>query len=139
MSTTVRAVYEDGVLKPKDILPLDDHAEVLILILPAEARLVREPGADRVAALQQEVVTWLAQQPADAVREPVVAPSSVEQDFERALAAIRRRASQYSLIQIQADVETAVAEARTLSPQERQQLDAELTQLLAQWAVDDVS
>ncbi len=139
MSTAIWAVYEDGVLKPKEKLPLDERAEVLILILPVGETPIKAPDADRVAALQKEVATWLAQQPADAVREPIAAHPSVERDFERALAAIRKRASKYSLAQIQADVEAAIAESRDLSPQEQQALDAELAQLLAQWAVDDAS
>lgn len=139
MSTTVRAIYEDGVIKPKEKLPLVDHTEVLILILPIEGQPVRKPDADRLSVLREEVATWLVQQPAEAVREPVATSSSADLDFERALAAIRRRASQHSLAQIRADVEAAIAEARSLSPKERQELDSELTQLLAQWAVDAVS
>ena len=139
MSTAIRAIYEDGVLKPKEKLALDDHAEVIILILPVEKHPDQQPDADRVAALRQQVDTWLVQQPADAVRGPLPAPIHVEQDFEHALAAIRERAGKYSLAQIQADVETAIAEARELSLEERQQLDVELEQLLAQWLLDDLA
>lgn len=35
MSTTFEAVYEDGVLKPSQPLPLAEHAKVRVSIVPA--------------------------------------------------------------------------------------------------------
>jgi hypothetical protein len=40
MATTVRAVYEDGVFKPKEPVRLEEHAEVEVL-LPTKPR--RDP------------------------------------------------------------------------------------------------
>lgn len=40
MSTTVKAVYENGVFKPKEPVSLDEHAEVDVVI---PSRPVRDP------------------------------------------------------------------------------------------------
>ena len=43
MTTTVTAVYEDGVLKPKSPLELEEHTEVKVLVMKALARDPDDP------------------------------------------------------------------------------------------------
>ena len=43
MTTTVKAVYEGGVLKPKVPLALEEHAEVEVLVLRPVARDADDP------------------------------------------------------------------------------------------------
>jgi predicted DNA-binding antitoxin AbrB/MazE fold protein len=35
MAITIEAIYEDGVLKPKELLPLQEHEKVIVTIQPA--------------------------------------------------------------------------------------------------------
>ncbi len=44
MTTTVRAVYEDGVLKPKSPLQLEEHTEVEVLVMAPIARVADKVG-----------------------------------------------------------------------------------------------
>jgi predicted DNA-binding antitoxin AbrB/MazE fold protein len=44
MAITVEAVYEDGVLKPKQPLPLADHEEVRVTIDTGASRARRTAG-----------------------------------------------------------------------------------------------
>lgn len=44
MTITVKAVYEDGVLKPEQPLPLAEHSEVEVLILTPLTRLADTVG-----------------------------------------------------------------------------------------------
>lgn len=46
MSITIDATYEDGVLKPAQPLPFDEHAQVRVTVEPA-----RLPIWERIAAL----------------------------------------------------------------------------------------
>lgn len=39
MTTTVKAIYEDGVLKPKSPLQIEEHTEVDVLVMSPGARL----------------------------------------------------------------------------------------------------
>jgi predicted DNA-binding antitoxin AbrB/MazE fold protein len=41
MPITIEATYEDGVLKPKEPLPLREHQKVTISIQPAESEIRR--------------------------------------------------------------------------------------------------
>ena len=43
MTTAFRAVYEDGVLKPKVPLQLEEHSEVEVLVLSPAARDADDP------------------------------------------------------------------------------------------------
>ena len=43
MTTAVKAVYEDGVLKPKTPLPLEEHSEVEVLVLRPSLRDAEDP------------------------------------------------------------------------------------------------
>jgi predicted DNA-binding antitoxin AbrB/MazE fold protein len=40
MTTIVKAIYEDGVLKPKSPLHLEEHTEVELLVMAPVARVV---------------------------------------------------------------------------------------------------
>jgi len=44
MTLTVEAVYEDGVLKPKEPLPLKEHEKVLVTVLAAVSRVRQSAG-----------------------------------------------------------------------------------------------
>ena len=44
MSFTVEAVYESGVLKPAQPLPLEEHARVQITVKPATSRVRQTAG-----------------------------------------------------------------------------------------------
>jgi len=44
MSITVEAIWEDGVLKPKQPLPLDEHADVVVTIDVAVSRARQTAG-----------------------------------------------------------------------------------------------
>jgi predicted DNA-binding antitoxin AbrB/MazE fold protein len=44
MSITVEATYEDGVLKPKQPLPLQEHEEVRVTVEPVISRARRTAG-----------------------------------------------------------------------------------------------
>ena len=141
MHRVVTATYQNGVLKPAQELPLRDQQQVLIVILPSpQARPPAEPNLERVAAMREQANQWLSQQSPDAIRPPLRLTQAQEQalddGFEAALAKIRARASQFSTEEIAADVETALADVRTLSPEERARLDAELDLVLAEWAGD---
>jgi len=141
MRRVVTATYQNGVLKPAQELPLQDQQQVLIVILASpQTRLPVKPNLERVATLREQANQWLGQQFPHAVRPPLRLSQAQEQaldnGFEAALAEIRARASQFSTEEIIADVEAALAEVRTLSPDERAQLDAELDTVLAEWSAD---
>ena len=44
MTLTIEAVYENGVLKPTQPLPLNEHEKVRITIEPSESPLLRAYG-----------------------------------------------------------------------------------------------
>lgn len=65
MAITVEAIYEDGVLKPAQPLPFEEHEKVRITV--AESRLsLAEQIAARVRALPPETLDRL---PADGAAE----------------------------------------------------------------------
>lgn len=141
MRRVVTATYHNGVLKPAQKLPLPDQQQVLIIVLPLpQDVLYTKPDRERVAIMREPADAWLRQQPADTVRPPLRLKQAKEQtldsDFAATLAAIRARASRFSAEEIVADVEAALAEVQTLSPEERTRLDAELDAALAEWAAD---
>lgn len=141
MHRVVTATYQNGVLKPAQELPLRDQQQVLIIVLPPpRTRPPAKPNLERVAAMREQANLWLSQQSPDAVRPPLRLKQAQEQalddNFEAALAEIRARASQFSTEEIVADVEAALTEVRTLSPDERARLDAELDAVLAEWATN---
>jgi len=138
MKRAISAIYDKGVLRPTQQLPLDDQQEVLLIVLPLKRRKRSAVDSDRVARMQQQADIWLAQQAEDAVREPLVPFQPSADDFDAVLADIRERASRFSAAEIAADVNAALAEARELSPEERERLDSELDALLAEFAVYDI-
>jgi len=137
MKRAISAVYDKGVLRPMQQLPLADQQEVLLLILPLRRGKRSVVDSARVARMREQADVWLAQQPADAVSEPLV-PYRAADDFDAVLAEIRERASRFSQAEIAADVNAALAEARELSPEEREQLDSELDALLAELTIHDI-
>ncbi len=143
MATAIIATYENGLLKPSEKLPLREHAQVLVVVVPLSPPIEYAPDATRVAKMREQAETWLSQQPAGLVREPVALSSETAQhlddEFDAALAAIRARASRFNEKQIIADIEAAIAEVRAMPDDERARLAAELDQVLATIAADAIS
>jgi hypothetical protein len=141
MYRVVKMTYQDGVLKPAQDLPFRDRQQVLAIVLPLqEAMPLPQPDLTRVATLREQAANWLSQQPPDAVRLPLrlseAHESDLDRDFDAILAAIRQRSHRFSSQEIAADVNLALAEARSLSADERSRLETELDALLAEWAAD---
>ena len=44
MTTAIKAIYEDGVLKPKSPLQLEEHTEVEVLVMAPVARVTDKVG-----------------------------------------------------------------------------------------------
>jgi predicted DNA-binding antitoxin AbrB/MazE fold protein len=61
MTFTIEAVYENGVLKPAEPLPLEEHAKVSVTVEPARQSLAQHIAA-LARALPQETLDRL---PAD--------------------------------------------------------------------------
>ena len=74
---SVRAVYEDGWLKPFEPLLLPDHqcVEIMVTVLEEPQYLAHLKPAQQ---LHEKTTEWLAQQPAAAVREPDLPPGQEE-------------------------------------------------------------
>ena len=136
MPKAVLAIFENGLLKPSEKLPLEDKQKVWVVIVPMQA----EVDTARLKALREQAEDWLRQQPPNTVREPIeLAPElekRLDDEFEQTLARIHARASRYSEAVIIADIEAAIAEVRALSDDERRLLDAEFDKILAQIAFD---
>jgi predicted DNA-binding antitoxin AbrB/MazE fold protein len=140
MKRAITATYEDGALKLSEKLPLEDHQEVLVIIvpLPRKEQLSADEQA-RADRMKQQAEAWLARQPADGVRPPLSLPESRSQEleaFDVALAAIHARAEQFPAAEIAADVDAALAESRALSADDRARLETELDAILAQIVAD---
>ena len=136
MYQVISAIYEDGMLKPTHHLSLEEGQQVLLLILPWTKPTFRQPNLKRVAALRQQATTWLREQPKDAVRRPLRLPEAQErkqnEEFDAALGAIRKRAKQISVEEIEADISKGLAEV--VLPSERVWLEAELERCLGELA-----
>lgn len=137
----VTATYQDGVLRPARGLGLPERQQVLVVVLPLPPAVsTAGPDRERVSAMQAQARQWLSQQRPDAVRPPLRLPPAQDHDlderFDATLAVIRARAAQFSPKELVADVEAALAEASSLSVDERARLSGELDALLGEWAVD---
>ncbi len=141
MKRAITAIYEGGVLKPSEKLPLEEQQEVLVIVvpLPRKEQLLTDEQA-RLAQLRERTEAWLAEQPTDAVRPPLSLPKArsreLDDAFDAALTAIRARAAQFSKAEIAADVDAALAETDALSANDRARLDAELEAIFAEIAAD---
>jgi len=62
MSTTVKAVYEDGVFKPKEPVSLAEHAEVEVLIPTEPQRDLDDPTGWKAA---EELIGFIKDAPSD--------------------------------------------------------------------------
>jgi len=138
MATATLATFENGLLRPSEKLALREHDQVLVVVVPLTSQTEYAPDAARGAAMREQAETWLNQQSPNAVREPLTLAPATERrlndEFDATLAAIRARARRFDEKQILADIETAIAEVRSLSEDERAQLDAELNHTLAAFA-----
>lgn len=141
MKRAITAIYEGGVLKPSEKLPLEEQQEVLVIVvpLPKKEQLLTDEQA-RLAQMRQQTEAWLARQPTDAVRPPLSLPQArsreLDDAFDAALTTIRARAAQFSEAEIAADVDAALAETHALSIDDRARLDAELKVIFAEIAAD---
>jgi predicted DNA-binding antitoxin AbrB/MazE fold protein len=141
MKRAITATYEDGALKLSEKLPLEDHQEVLVIVVPlSREEQLSADEQERATRLKQRAEVWLARQPANSVRPPLSLPESCSQEldkaFDMALAAIRARAEQFSTAEIAADVDAALVESHALSADDRARLEAELDAILAQIVTD---
>jgi predicted DNA-binding antitoxin AbrB/MazE fold protein len=142
MKRAITAVYEEGVLKPSEKLPLEEQQEVLVIVvpLPRNEQLLLTDEQARLAQMREQTEAWLAKQPTDAVRPPLSLPQArsreLDDAFDVALTTIRARAAQFSEAEIAADVDVALAETRALSVYDRARLDAELKAIFAEIAAD---
>ncbi len=143
MATAIVATYENGLLKPSKKLPLREHDQVLVVVMPLTPEVEYAPDTNRVAKMREQAEAWLSRQPSNAVREPVTRAPETEQhlddEFDAALAAIRARARRFDEKQIFADIEAAIAEVRAMTDKERARLDTELNKVLAAIATDAIS
>ena len=141
MKRAITAIYEGGVLKPSEKLPLEEHQEVLVIVvpLPRKEQLLTDEQA-QLAQMRQQTEAWLAKQLTDAVRPPLSLPTARSREldaaFDTALTAIRARAAQFSEADVAADVDAALAETHALSIDDRARLDAELEAIFAEIAAD---
>jgi len=66
LAIPIKAVYENGLLRPLQALPFLDHQEVIITVT-AENRPQSVDGA-RLQAMHAQADAWLSRQPAHAIR-----------------------------------------------------------------------
>ena len=137
MHRVVTATCEDGVLKPAEELPLHERQQVLLIVVPLQKTVTSStPDPARLATMQEQAGTWLAQQPANAVRPPLWLEQKAEQalddGFVAALAELRAHASQFSAETLIADIDAVLADGRGLSAADRSRLEAELDAVLAE-------
>jgi predicted DNA-binding antitoxin AbrB/MazE fold protein len=74
MAITIEAVYENGVLKPAQPLPLQEHEKVHIYVqtVPEAVRRVRQ-SAGLIPCTDQAMIEWAARDPEldyPSLREP---------------------------------------------------------------------
>jgi len=111
----VSAVYESGLFRLLEPLPLSDHQRVSLSIFVGEP-VSPSPDAARLARIREQAAVWLAQQPPEAVREPralsVAERGRLDADFDRLLAEIHRYTAGDSEDEIAALVDEAVTASR---------------------------
>jgi hypothetical protein len=71
MAITVEAVYEGGVLKPSQPLPLEEHEKVWVTIEPAAGR-AQAPGV--IGCTDPRLIEWAATDPELDFPPPAEAP-----------------------------------------------------------------
>jgi predicted DNA-binding antitoxin AbrB/MazE fold protein len=112
---SVRAVYEDGWLKPLEPLPLHDRQRVEIMVAVAEEPRYRV-DLQRVQQLHEKANTWLAQQPATTVQEPqrlsLTEQLRLDAEFDQLLAEIQAASGVDDEAELVALVDEAVAAVR---------------------------
>jgi predicted DNA-binding antitoxin AbrB/MazE fold protein len=136
MYKVVKAIYQDGVLKPVEDLSLEEQQQVVVIILPVRSETSQaQPASERITIIKEQTATWLRQQPAKAIRPPAslkpAREQHVDQDIEDTLKAIRTKASQLSPKEIAADISQALVEAEMISAEEQARLETELDTILA--------
>ena len=112
---SVRAVYEDGWLKPLEPLPLHDHQRVEIMVTVSEEPQYRA-DSERVRQLHERASEWLAQQPVLAVRAPrrisQARQDRLDAEFDQLLAEIQAASGADDEAELIALVDEAVAAVR---------------------------
>jgi predicted DNA-binding antitoxin AbrB/MazE fold protein len=110
----IRAIYENGILKLLQPLPLRNSQRVKVLVFPDDPQRSADP--DRVRQWHEQTNDWLARQPAHAVREPRPLSSAerehLDAEFDMLLAEIRRKSGSCSEMELATLVDAAVAAVR---------------------------
>ena len=58
MYQVIKAIYQDGVLKPAETLSLENQQQVLVLVLPLSPNPpLPQPDLERVAVLRERAAT----------------------------------------------------------------------------------
>lgn len=135
MYQVLKAIYQDGVLKPAEELPFEEQQQVVVIVLPVRSEISpTKSDPERVTTIKEQAATWLTQQPADAVRPPAglepTQEQSLDEDIEKILASIRAKAGQLSAKEIAVDIGQALAEIQMIAADELTRLEAELDALL---------
>jgi predicted DNA-binding antitoxin AbrB/MazE fold protein len=113
-SNPIHAVYENGSLRLLQPLPLRDHQQVQIIVLPEVSYTPADP--ERVRQMHERADAWLAQQRPDAVREPKpLSPAEkarLDAEFDQLLAEIRAKSAESSEEELASRVDAAIAAVR---------------------------
>ena len=118
VTISVRAVYENGILRPLQPLPLSEHAQVDISVVAIAA----SPPVveDRLREMHVQTNEWLRRQSAHAVRLPPrlspVAQASLDAELDKLLAEIDAEVGDVSEDEITALVDKAVSAVRRSLP-----------------------
>lgn len=111
LSNPINAVYENGLLRLLQPLPLRNYQQVKVIVLLPDEPHRADP--ERVRQLHDKADDWLARQPPHAVREPrPLSPAEKERldaEFDQLLAEIHSKSASYSDAELAALVDAAVA------------------------------
>lgn len=112
MATEVEAVYRNGTLQLKTLLPLEEGQTVRVVVLSDSETSLE----DRVKAMHVAANTWLAQQsPETLAARPEYSPEDwarLDVQWDEILAEIQQQSGRHTEEEIAADVGTAVQVAR---------------------------
>jgi len=113
-SDPIPAIYENGVLRPLQPLPLRNAQQVQIIVLADAPHLQADP--ERVRRFHEMVDAWLVRQPAQSIREPKplspVEKERLDTEFDRLLAEIHSVSGRCPEAEIAVLVDAAVTAVR---------------------------
>ncbi len=115
MMTEIEAVYRNGKLELKSVLPLKEGQAVRVVVLADENAGVKE----RVAAMHAAADVWLAQQKPDAVESapdyPTEEWAKLDAEWDELLAELQQHAGSLAEDEIAAEIDEAVRVVREQS------------------------